>query len=220
MTDQLLSAYTLPEHWPAKRLRFLASINALTLPEDTAPERVLRYMDISSVNGDGSTNDAQEMPFENAPTRARRLTILGDTVISTVRTYLKAITFVDHSCADCTWSTGFTTVTPSPELHPRFLYYVARSNWFIAEIQRRAVGVSYPAVSPEDISDILCPVPPLDEQRRISDLLDTEVEKIDQLTRRLATLAELLAERRNAVVTAAVIGELDPSSRRQTGATV
>jgi type I restriction enzyme S subunit len=90
--DVLFDAASLPPGWCTRRLRLLASINDAKLLEDTPPDRVLRYMDISSVRGDGSKQEPQVVPFEDAPSRARRLARAGDTAISTVRTYLKAIT--------------------------------------------------------------------------------------------------------------------------------
>lgn len=205
MTDAL-RAVSPNVTWPTKRLRFLASINDRTLSESTPRDAPLRYMDISSVNSDGSTQGPEEMQFEDAPSRARRLPRSGDTAVSTVRPYLKAIAFVDDSLSDCVWSTGFALLSPGPELHPRFLYYVARSGRFVAEVQRRSVGVSYPAVNADDIADIACPVPLLEEQRRIADLLDAEVEQIDRLAALRHRTRALLTERSFAEMSRRTLG--------------
>ena len=203
--DALLHAPALTSHQTTRRLRFLASINDAKLSEETDPDRPIRYMDISSVSGDGRKDEPDEMLFEKAPSRARRLARVGDTAISTVRTYLKAITYVDERYADCVWSTGFAIVSPGPQLDPRFLYYMARSHWFVAEIQRRSVGVGYPAVSVDDIGNILSPVPPLDEQRRIADFLDTETARLDAIKLDRAHLARLTSERVDATVLERVV---------------
>ena len=204
MTDALLGGSRLHPHWSTKRLRYLASINDRKLSDSMPADAPLRYMDISSVNGDGSRQEPEEMLFENAPSRARRLAREGDTAIATVRTYLKAIAFVDEGVRDCIWSTGFAIVSPGAELHPRFLYYIARSSWFVAEVRRRSVGVSYPAVNADDIADILCPVPPLDEQRRIADFLDDEIARLDELAQLRSRLHAYLEERWQAIVWSAV----------------
>lgn len=197
--DALLAAAALPSDWPTRRLRFLASINDAKLPEGTAPDRALRYMDISSVRGDGSKQEPEGVLFEDAPTRARRLARAGDTAFSTVRTYLRAITYVEEDYADCVWSTGFAIVSPGPELDPRFLYHVARSKWFVAEVQRRSMGVSYPAINAEDIGDMLCPVPPLDEQRRVADFLDEIAREADAVLDHARRLDSLMSERLRAL---------------------
>jgi type I restriction enzyme S subunit len=198
---------SLPSGWSTRRLRFLVSINNAKLSEATAIGRPLRYMDISSVGGDGSKHEAQEMLFEDAPSRARRLARAGDTAISTVRTYLKAITYVDEEYADCVWSTGFAIISPGPELNSRFLYHVTRSKWFVDEIQRRSVGVGYPAINAEDIGDILCPLPPVREQNRIANLLDAEVARLDQLKDLRTRTIDLLGERLKALRAFLVLGQ-------------
>ena len=198
--------------WMQKRLRFVASINERQLAADTPPDRPIHYMDISSVDGDGSLKEPQSMLFESAPSRARRLAREGDTAISTVRTYLKAIAFIDKAYSDCIWSTGFAIVSPSPELDPRFLYYVMRSPSFLAEIERRSVGISYPAINVGDLADIFCPVPPLDEQRRVAARLDEANRRLGELVAAINRQVRLLGERRETLIDAAVNGAPDPSS--------
>ncbi|MGN6217273.1 MAG: restriction endonuclease subunit S [Solirubrobacterales bacterium] len=175
------------------------------MPAGTPPEKPLRYMDISSVGGDGSLREPQTMLFADAPSRARRLGRPGDTAVSTVRTYLKAIAFVDEEHSDCVWSTGFAILSPGQELDPKFLYYVTRSTQFVSEIERRSVGISYPAVNAEDLTDILCPVPPLEEQRRIADFLDREVSRLEALERSHHKAAMLARERTEETILRRVI---------------
>jgi len=105
--------------------------------------------------------------------------VVGDTVVSTVRTYLRAITFVDRP--DLIWSTGFAVLHPRPTVNPRYLYYLCRSEPVIQEIVSRSVGVSYPAINPSDIMDISVAIPPSEEQRAIVGFLDGEVQRISAL---------------------------------------
>ncbi|MDQ3587317.1 MAG: restriction endonuclease subunit S [Actinomycetota bacterium] len=185
----------LPEHWSSVPVRYLAEINNRTLPENTPLDTKLRYFDIGSVGSDGSLQEPMELLFRDAPSRARRLVQAGDTAVSTVRTYLRAITYVDRSKSDAVWSTGFAILTPGQAIHPRFLYYAVRSEQFVAEIQARSVGVSYPAVNAADLASIPCPVPPVDEQSRIVDFLDDEFNMLASSERRLGRLRRLIGER-------------------------
>ncbi len=52
-------------------------------------------------------------------------------------------------------------------------------------------------------------VPPLSKQRAIADYLDTETARIDALITKKRRLIDLLAERRQALITAAVTGKLE-----------
>lgn len=80
-----------PEHWEVKPICRVASCNDDCLPEDVQPDQVLRYVDISSVNHTDGIAEVAEIRFADAPSRARRRAKTGDVVISTVRTYLKAV---------------------------------------------------------------------------------------------------------------------------------
>lgn len=217
-----IPAPSLPQSWSSSRLKYLAGVNEHKLPNDSPPDLQLKYIDISAVDRLGVHEAPQELSFEEAPTRARRLARPGDVAISTVRTYLRAVAQVGSETADCVWSTGFSIITPR-SLHPRFLYYVIVSTPFIEDVVARSVGVSYPAVNPEDIMDIEVPVPPDATQVAVAEYLDLQTERIDSLIGNVRTqpergrqevglfdaLSQTLWERRQALITAAVTGQLD-----------
>jgi type I restriction enzyme, S subunit len=106
---------------------------------------------------------------------------VGSTVVSTVRTYLRAIAQVPQADEQLVFSTGFAVLEARPNIDDRFLAYACRSQQFVDEVVARSVGVSYPAINPGDLACIDMPVPPLDEQRRIADFLDAETARIDAL---------------------------------------
>lgn len=61
------------------------------------------------------------MRFHEAPSRARRLVAPGDTIVSTVRTYLHAVVPVRESTDDLVVSTGFAVVSPGDGMESGFL---------------------------------------------------------------------------------------------------
>ena len=161
-------------------LRYLANLNAAVLPEDTDSNFRFRYVDISQVSSAGEVAIPEEdVAFGEAPSRARRLAASGDTLVSTVRTYLRAIAPVPPSADPLVFSTGFAVLSPRED--PRFLSYACRSDEFVEEVVSRSVGVSYPAIAPGDLMDIGLPAPEESEQRRIADFLDDRVARIDQI---------------------------------------
>ena len=64
-------------------------------------------------------------------------------------------------------------------------------------------------LSSKQVANIRIPLPPLDEQRRIVAYLDEETAKIDALIAKAQRFIELAKERRAALITAAVTGQLD-----------
>src|SRR3990172_3308611 len=100
----------IPAHWETKRLKFVAQINPDVLPEETHPDYLISYVDITNVDSRGRIVSPQDLRFEAAPSRARRKVKSGDTILSTVRTYLKAIAFIKYPADNLTVSTGFAVL--------------------------------------------------------------------------------------------------------------
>lgn len=150
------------------------------------------------------------MLLSKAPSRARRLVKDGDVIISTVRTYLEAISPIINPPENMVVSTGFAVIRPSIGLNHAFAAYCLRASGFIKEVVARSVGVSYPAINASDLVNIPVPNMPLTEQLRIANFLDHETAKIDNLIEKQQQLIELLKEKRQAVISHAVTNGLNP----------
>jgi type I restriction enzyme S subunit len=205
-----------PEHWEAKRLKYSASINDEALPETTDPAFEMSYVDISCVDAIRGIGTVEDMVFEVAPSRARRVVRDGDTIVSTVRTYLRAIAPVRGPATGTIVSTGFAVVRPR-RLSPTFMSYALREAGFVEAIVARSVGVSYPAVNASEIGALPIPLPTVDEQRAIADFLDRATAKIDTLVAKKRTLIERLQEKRTALISRTVTRGLPPAAARAAG---
>ena len=191
-----------------RKLKYVATINDETLGEDTNPDFEIQYVDISNVDSSGSIFETVAYRFKDAPSRARRRIRDGDVIISTVRTYLQAITQVQSPPENMIASTGFAVIRPRPEFHANYLKYALREPGFLAEVEKRSVGVNYPAINTSDLAGIRVHVRP--QQRTIADYLDRETARLDALVAAKERVLGLLAEKRRALITRAVTRGLDP----------
>jgi type I restriction enzyme S subunit len=205
-----------PEHWDVKRLKYAASINDEALPESTSQDFEFRYVDIGSVDAVDGIKSVEEMVFENAPSRARRVVRDGDTIVSTVRTYLRAIAPITKPVANLIVSTGFAVVRPR-SVRARYLSYALRESSFVETLVARSVGVSYPAVNASEVVAIPIPLPSADEQQAIADYLDRETARIDALVAKKRELIEKLKEKRTALISRTVTRGLPPDAARAAG---
>lgn len=205
-----------PEHWEVKRLKYSASINDEALPETTNPNFEMKYVDISSVDATQGIVASEDILFEDAPSRARRVVRDGDTIVSTVRTYLRAIAPVRNPASNIIASTGFAVVRPR-RVSPAFLSYALREPGLVEAIVARSVGVSYPAVNASEIGTLPIPLPAEAEQTAIADFLDRETAKIDTLVKKKRTLIERLKEKRTALISRTVTRGLPPDAARAAG---
>ncbi|MET8381699.1 hypothetical protein ABZV14_01700 [Streptosporangium canum] len=93
----------------------------------------------------------------------------------------------------------------------RFVAVVLGSRRWRDLIELEATGASHSMlnISQSDIVNLPMLLPPVDEQRRIIAHLDGEIVKIDQLIAETERFIELARERRSALITAAVTGQVD-----------
>lgn len=200
---------SIPTGWEARRLKFVATCNDETLPETTAPDLEIAYVDISSVDLVNGITAVETLTFDDAPSRARRIVRDGDTIISTVRTYLKAIAQIEKPPENMIVSTGFAVVRPLEFIDSRFLGYALQGSRFIDSVVANSTGVSYPAINPSTLVCIpVCYPEDRDEQEQIADFLDWKTAQIDALIAREFAIT-LLAKFRTALITAATTGKID-----------
>lgn len=187
------------------RLKFAATINDEALPENVDPNFEIAYIDIGNVDSSGTIHEIVDYRFEAAPSRARRIVRDGDVIISTVRTYLQAIAPIISPPENLIVSTGFAVVRPLPDqLDPGFCRYAVREPRFLAEVEMRSTGISYPAINASEIGDIAIALPELLVQRRTGAFLDNELAQLDALIEVKQKLLDLLVEKRRSLVAEAV----------------
>ena len=199
----------IPAHWQTIPLKFWVRINDAVLPENTDPNYEFRYIDIGSIGTGVRVEEPEKMRFETAPSRARRIVRNGDTIFSTVRTYLKAVWFADDPDDDLICSTGFAVFTPRQNTSPKFVSYVAQSDSFVNRVTANSFGVTYPAINTSRLGSLRVPVPPLEEQAAIAEYLDDRIAKIDAATAGTSRLIDLMEQYRKSLIHELVTGARD-----------
>lgn len=197
----------IPEHWEVKRLKYVVNINQEALPETTDENFEFSYIDIGNVSFGRLNNEPVLLTFKDAPSRARRIVHSGDTIISTVRTYLKAITFINDDLNNNIVSTGFAVLTPI-SISDKFIFYIATSDVFVETVCAISVGVSYPATNASDIGNIQIWLPPHQEQEEISKFIEDENCRIEYLINQYNRQVELLLEYKTSLINEAVTGKI------------
>lgn len=201
----------IPEHWEVKQLKHLATLNPESLMEDTDPTLEMAYVDIGGVDSLGRIVEREPLTFAAAPSRARRLVRDGDVIVSTVRTYLRAIAPISDPEPGMVVSTGFAVVRPADDLTTDYAAYALRAPYFVERVVANSKGVSFPAINESEMATYELANPPEPEQRVIAAFLDRETARIDALVAKKERLIALLQEQRNALITRAVTKGLDPT---------
>lgn len=114
----------------------------------SSDDSMIRYLDIASVSP-GRVDELKAIPWNEAPSRARRAVSDGDVVFSTVRPNRRSFALLIDPAADVVASTGFAVMTPRPNFGSSLLTTVAASIEFADYLESVAHGSAYPAVSIE-----------------------------------------------------------------------
>lgn len=198
----------IPRGWKIDKVKRTAFINKKTLSENTDPSFSFKYFDIGSVDEEEVSSIDSEVTFEKAPSRARRIVSIGDSIIATVRTYLKAIAYFDKLDAETIASTGFAVLTPKSELIPKYLFYYLQSDRFISQVIIKSKGIGYPAITPFDLGCLEMIYPDKNIQQLIVMYLDENITKINSIIEKAEISVKLLSEFKLSLISNVVTGKI------------
>ncbi|MEV5449713.1 restriction endonuclease subunit S [Streptomyces sp. NPDC048405] len=108
-------------------------------------------------------------------------------------------------------SQDFVTWTCGPRLMPHFLLWCLRAMRSDL-LGRLAMGSTHKTIYVPDLQMLRIPLPPLEEQEEIVHTIRQQNARVDILTDKVRRQQELLRERRQALITAAVTGQFDVST--------
>jgi type I restriction enzyme S subunit len=142
----------IPKGWQIKTINTLNKINPESWTNKTAPEFV-KYVDLANAKN-GAVLDTTEFTFSEAPSRARRVLKIHDTIIGVVRPANRSFAYINEE--GLTGSTGFAVVRAKKESYRAFTYFSLTNDDCIREFARIADGAAYPAIKPDDVAKALC----------------------------------------------------------------
>lgn len=109
-------------------------------------------------------------------------------------------------------------VLPSQTIHKQFAFY--QLTRITDDIKRAAHGVAMPHITKAGMEAWSISLPPLSEQKRIADKLDTLLARVDACRERLDQVPMLLTRFRQSVLAAATSGKLTDDWRKDTDSQV
>jgi restriction endonuclease S subunit len=104
--------------------------------------------------------------------------------------------------------TGLIRIKPG-RMAADFVRWFVVSAEFLDQVESLKAGSTIQHFGPSHLAQMRVALPPLNEQRSIAAYLDEETARIDTLIAETETFIELARERRSALITAAVTGQID-----------
>ena len=109
------------------------------------------------------------------------------------------IAFVDYLPKRATLGTGiFRIRTQFKKYIPEFLYYIFESNYFVNFINRLKAGSTLAHLYQKDLVNFSFPLPPLEEQQKIAEILSTVdgvIQKVDKIIAKTERLKKGLMQK-------------------------
>jgi type I restriction enzyme S subunit len=140
-----LAGNALPEGWDDATLAEVSYLNPESWSAPNHPDQV-EYVDLANTKW-GIIEETSNYNWNTAPSRARRVVRLGDTIIGTVRPGNGSYSYIGKD--GLTVSTGFAVLRPKRVAWRAVVYCAATRSENIARLASLADGGAYPAVRPD-----------------------------------------------------------------------
>jgi type I restriction enzyme S subunit len=200
-----------PEGWRIVPLKALAQIVNGATPESGNPEywdgdiAWFTPADLDNENVSELIKPRRRITAEGLASCAARLTPAGSVILST----RAPVGSVGVTLIPSATNQGCRTLVTNPRILPKLLadmLVAARS-----ELSLRSNGATFQELSTDSLASLRIPLAPLEEQTAIVSFLDRATARIDALIAKKTEFIELLAKKRQALITHAVTKGLDPN---------
>lgn len=211
----------LPVAWEEFRLRYLGALDAggvdKKINEGESLYKSVHYMDVYR----GSLRNIFDSPnylIVSATPQKRDKCILrkGDVLFTTSS---ETPNDIGHSCVigedlnDTLFGYHLLRLRVTDKIDFQFRKYLFGANYLRTWFSYRAVGMTRYGISNIDFADARIMIPPIDEQKKISNYLDQKVSQIDDLIQNKQELIDLLKEQRISVICSAVTKGIDSTAK-------
>ena len=195
----------IPSHWKVRRLKFVANINMGQSPKSEDYNH--SGHGVPFLQGNAEFGPHHPTPKIYCPT-AKKYTQAGNILLS-VRAPVGALNIADQKYGIGRGLCAIQTKSDQLERdYMRYLLEVVRT-----ELNVVATGSTYGAVSVDEVSDMTCIQPTLNEQRTIANFLDHKTAEIDRFIANEEKLIALLNKQKATIINHVVTKGLDPNGQ-------
>jgi type I restriction enzyme S subunit len=205
--------YELPEGWKWIVLGKITDVVGGGTPSTSHPEYYggkipwLSPADLSNYSEMYISCGAKKISEEGLSNSSARLLPKGTVCLSS----RAPIGYVAIASNDLCTNQGFKSFVPSPYVYPEFLYWYLKSNK--ALLESMASGTTFLELSGKRASQIMMPLPPLNTQIQIANIITDEIKKLEDAKEQIQIVIDSSEERKQGILHKAVTGELSAKWR-------
>ena len=217
--ESVLESYReLPPRWKLKKLKFCAHIRNSnvdkTISEDEKPVRLCNYTDV--YYNDSITPTLHFMEGSATAMEIERFQLKRGQVIVTKDSErwddIGIPALVTENMPEVLCGYHLSVFEPGPRLDGGFLAWLCRADPLNDQFKLAANGVTRFGLGQFPMKNAYIVLPPLHTQQRIALFLDEKTAQIDGLIEKKRELLDRLAEKRQVLITQAVIKGISPGA--------
>ena len=210
-----------PEHWGVMRLKHVKSDDKNAFVDgpfgsNLKSEHFIDDGDAYVIESGFATQgrldvaDLKTISLDHFRTVSRSETKGGDIIIAKIGAQFGKSSILPTLDKPAVVSGNSLKLTINPQrCEVKFVHWHLTNLKQLGAIDDIVNGTAQPALSLGEMNNLPMLVPPLDEQKAIVNFLETQLQEFDTLTAEAERGIELLQERRTALISAAVTGQID-----------
>ncbi|MEC9693709.1 restriction endonuclease subunit S [Escherichia marmotae] len=209
-----MSAGKLPEGWVNIELNEIASDISYGYTASSSVKRegphMLRITDIQN-----NTVNWSNVPFCQIEDKQKEKYLLadGDLVFARTGATVGKSFLIKGDIPESIYASYLIRVRCNGRVNKNFLSYFFRSPEYWSQITELSAGIGQPNVNGSKLKKLILPITSTNEQKIIAEKLDTLLAQVDSTQARLEQILQILKRFRQAVLAAAMRGELSETWR-------
>jgi len=202
-----------PEHWSFGRLAYACEliVDGTHHSPESYPEGAFKYITAKNIKEHGF--DFTELTYLSADQHQEiysRCSVMAGDVLYIKDGATAGVAMVNYLEEEFSLLSSVAVIRPKKKrLLSEYLTYVLNSGGFKTSVLSRLVGGAITRFTLEMIGNFSVSLPSIEEQRQVVAHLEGIVPRLDVLKGKTERSIELLKERRSALITAAVTGQID-----------
>jgi len=201
-----------PEHWEVRSVSSVSTkiTNGYVGPtRDILVEEGVRYLQSLHIKGNQIKFDVPYFVTEEWSNQHRKSILETGDVLIVQTGDIGQVTVVTDEFAGCNCHALIIVAPERSIIAGEWMSWVFNSSYGYHTLLSIQTGAMHPHLNCGNVKDVFLPVPPLTEQREIMKHIEHEERRVAALVGKTERSIELLKERRSALITAAVTGQID-----------
>lgn len=204
----------IPENWKVKKIKYVANkIGSGVTPKGGAEvyqKEGVPLFRSQNIHFDGlKLDDIVYIDQEIHESMSNSKVQAGDVLLNITGASLGRCYYYEGQFEQANVNQHVCIIRPNKEILTKYLYYFLFSDLGQSQISISQVGGGREGLTFESIKAFFIPLPEIEEQHRLIKLLEESIDRINQLEKNTEMSIKLLEERKSALITEAVTGQLN-----------